>query len=87
MVYVTAAIINISALAPAAGWNLAGDINIQPGALGPLPMGVFQQNTGGATHLNGSNLDYMFYSVAGPYANCLSAGNFVASDHLQVRFA
>jgi len=87
MGYVTNALNGINAGAPAAGWRLAGDINIQPADLGALPAGVFQQNTGGFTHRGGSNLDYLFYSGVPPFANAQSAGNFVDSDHLQCRFS
>ncbi len=87
MAYVTNALNGINAAAPAAGWVLAGDINIEPADLGPLPPGVAQQNTGGQTHSGGANIDYLFYVGAGPFAAAESAGNFVQSDHLQCRFA
>lgn len=92
MVYVTNALNAIAVGAPAAGWVLAGDINIEPGALGPLPVAVNQQNTGDWTHHGtdgdpNTNLDYIFHHTVGPFANAQSAGNLVESDHLQCRFS
>ncbi|MFY0602333.1 MAG: hypothetical protein JXQ93_00180 [Flavobacteriaceae bacterium] len=87
MPYITNALNNINFAAPVGGVVLAGDINMEPGDLGPLPPGFQQQNTGGMTHRCGRNLDYLFYHIAGPFANAESATNFVNSDHLQCRFA
>ena len=85
--YIMAAANAIAVAAPVGGWILAGDINVRPGDLGPLPVGMHTIHTGQATHQNGSNLDYLLYDGApAPYTRRDSAGAFVASDHLQVRF-
>ncbi len=86
MGYVTAALGQIAVGAPPAGWILAGDINISPRTVGPLPAGVSTMHTNGMTHQNGRNIDYLFYDGVAPFAICASAGAFVQSDHLQVRF-
>lgn len=90
MPYITAALNAINAGAPATGWYLAGDINMEPGVLAALPAGVLVQHTGGWTHMGeneDTNLDYLFRRIAPAFVNAQSAGNIVQSDHLQCRFA
>ena len=88
MVYINAAIGAVAAAAPGAGWIIAGDLNMIPGALAGMPGGTGTIHSNGMTQQLGGNLDYLLHNGAAPFVNCASAGAFVGnSDHLQVRFS
>jgi hypothetical protein len=87
MIYINNALAAIAAGAPGAGWTLAGDFNMNPGALVGLPVGAAVIHSNGQTQQSGGNLDYLIHNGVAPYGTCGSAGAYVGnSDHLQVRF-